>query len=387
MKKILHLGLVCLLVSLFSIHSALAAETTQSFNTVIVPVSDQSSAEFKKALSQGFTEILIRLTGNTTVATLPMIKRTITHAQQYVQYYRYLSTTDSDNSPTASALHLQITFNIQAVRALLTQADIPIWSQNNRPTTLVWIKTIQDNHVQFLSSTVDDQLSSTLYSLSTQYGLPILLPAMDLQDIQLSTQFIDQGIQSQYSVVPNIDAIKEFMHRYRVNSILIGNITENTASHQLSSQWQLLFMHEMYQWSSLGDNSTDLIKQAFKNTINILTNYALNENGNSQEKIIFLRIFNVNNLGTYTELSKYIEQFNKIKQISLENLSQTSVTFKLTLTDDSSTKLIQYLSRNQELQFIKQENTPVTAKQQNVQNIIPTLYYDYGQTTTTQYQT
>ena len=125
----------------------------------------------------------------------------------------------------------------------------------------------------------------------------------------------------------------------------------------------------------------------FKNTINILVNYTSNENQTSGEKIIFLHIFNVDNLETYTELSKYIAQFNRVKNVSLENLSQTSVIFKLTLINNASTGLIQYLNKNRELHFIKQESTPFQAKQQDVQNIIPTLYYDYGQTITTQYQT
>jgi len=386
MKKFLRLWLAFSLLLFLSIHTALAAPATQTFNTVILPVSDQSNAEFKKALSKGFAEILIRLTGNTTVATLPALQHAAKNAKQYVQYYRYLSATDDDSSSTP-LLRLQINFNEQGIRSLLTQANIPIWSEDNRPKTLVWIKTTQNNHIEFLSSTIDDQISSAVNSLATQYGLPILLPAMDLQDIQLSEHFANQHTQQPYPIMSNIDTLKEFMHRYRVNSLLVGNINENTTSHQWKSQWRLLFMDKMYQWSSTGKSSTDLIEKAFESTINILVNYTSNENKNSGERIIFLHIFSVDNLETYTELSKYITQFNRVKHVSLENLSQTSVIFKLTLTNDTSTGLIQYLNKNQALHFIKQESTPFQAKQQDVQNIIPTLYYNYGQTITTQYQT
>jgi len=386
MKKFLRLWPAFLLLLFLSIYTALAVPATQAFNTVILPVSDQSNAEFKKALSKGFAEMLIRLTGNTNVTTFPALQRVTKNPQQYVQYYRYLPTTDEDTSSTPS-LRLQINFNEQAIRTLLTQANIPIWSEDNRPKTLIWIKTTQNNHAEFLSSTIDDPISSTVNFLATQYDLPILLPAMDLQDIQLSEQFANPYTQQPYPIMSNIDTLKEFMHRYRVNSILVGTINENTTSHQWESQWRLLFMDEMYQWSSTGKNSSDLIEKAFENTINILVNYTSNENQTSGEKIIFLHIFNVDNLKTYTELSKYIAQFNKVKNVSLENLSQTSIIFKLTLTNNTSTGLIQYLDKNRELHFTKQESTPFQVKKQDVQNIIPTLYYDYGQTITTQYQT
>lgn len=383
MKKFFRLWLI--LLPFFFIHSTLATPSTQAFNTVVLPVSDQSNTEFRKALSKGFTEILIRLTGNTNVATLPIIKGTIKHAQQYVQYYRYLSNTSNDTSSTTPSLQLQINFNMKAIRRLLTQANIPIWSQNNRPTALVWIKTIQNNHVEFLSNAIDDQIASTVHSLSAQYGLPVLLPAMDLQDIQSSAQSAEQNTQQQSQSISNLDMLQKLMHRYGVDLLLFGNINENTMSHRFKSQWQLLFMHEMYQWSTDGKAPTNLINKAFKNTINILANHTLNESGSVQKKIIFLQIFNVNSLETYIKLSKYIAKFSKIKQMSLENLSQHSVTFKLTLTCNFSNGLSQYLNKNHKLYFIKQDSTSLKANQQDVKNIIPTIYYNYGQTITTQH--
>ena len=383
MKKILHLGLACLLLSCLPILSVWAVPQTQSLNTVILPISNQSNVEVKKALSKGFTEILIRLTGNTRVTTLPPIKFAAAHARQYVQYYRYIS--KKDNAFTTTKRYLQINFNIQALQRLLTEVNIPIWSQGNRPTILVWIKTTQDHFIQFLSSVTNNQISSTVRALSTEYGLPILLPEMDLQDIQLSGELEDHKAQTLYNSASNFDTIKKYMNRYGVNAMLIGNISENITVHQSKGQWQLLFMHETYQWSNTGENLTNVIEKAFKNAVDILVKSTLYDQANLQGKTIFLRILNVDTLETYIQLSKYIKQFHTVKHVSLETLSKKSITLKVTLKSPALNGLIEYLNKNRNLHLITQNNKLAHNKQKNINDINPILYYDYGETITTQY--
>jgi hypothetical protein len=360
------------------------ASTTSSteLSLVTLPVSSRSATDFKKTLYTAFNQILVRLTGDTSIATLPEVQRIQSQAKQYVQYYRYVSTPTDSHTP--STLQLKIVFDIQGLQTLLQKINVPIWPQSDRPTPLIWLQFKRNDQVELLSSTMENDLTALFRSLSTQYAVPILLPSMDLQDLQLSPKVIDS---KHHQIIIDNDTLQSLMQRYLVKTTLIGSLSQSTASKIWNSQWQLSFMHETYQWTLKNTNLDEIIQQTFQNMINVLVNYTqTTEDVNaSQEKSVILHIYNVNNLQSYNQILRYIHQLNEVKQSSLQNVSQDTMTFKLTLSNSNVEKLITHLNQNNQLHFIRMQSMAIRLQKSNIQNLIPILYYDYGQTTTAEY--
>ena len=351
------------------------AESTK-FDTVTIPVKNQGTTGQKEALRQAFNQMLIRITGNTSIITLPSIQRVTPALMQYIRYYRYVSTKESPSNIST----LQVVFNIQAINRLLKKAGIAIWPRSERPTPLIWINLNQDKHIQLLSSTLANEITETLFALSKQYALPILLPLMDLKDIRLMPKIIDPQTNT---IVADSNALLTIKTRYQTKALLIGSFTAtNESLGSWNTGWQLSFMQEIYLWSITGDDLTRIIRQSFQNMINILVNYTLTTEDISRESTLLLHVQGINDLQAYTHISKQLKQINLVKRISLESLSSNAVTFRLTLSNGSTETFISELNQKKQFYFIKKQSMPTKSDKQNIQTLIPNLYYDYGQTTT-----
>ena len=136
-----------------------------------VSISSSSEDELKeKALIQ----VLIKVSGNTDIASLPETKALLQKTQQLVSQYGYQ--TDQNNK------YFSALFDQQKINQSLRDMQQPIWG-DTRPSTLIWL--ISGNQVvseQDIKLGADTAISQPLKQTEQSRGIQVQFPLMDLDD-------------------------------------------------------------------------------------------------------------------------------------------------------------------------------------------------------------
>ena len=232
---------------LLFIASLANATNVSGLNVAIVPVANTSASARQAVLSKALGQVLVKLSGNPTVMTVPAIQNALDNMDVLIQSYSYLDQKQSDGQ---GPLRLQVTFDQSALKQLLQRAGQAEWP-SNRPLTLLWIQILNGNDTSVLSNTNDVALSQEVQQAAKLRGIPILLPAMDLQD---------QSLVNEKTETFNQTLLKQVSDRYGTAAILAGNIQQNDG--QWEGSWLLLMNDTPYQWRNKAGSIDVLFRTA-----------------------------------------------------------------------------------------------------------------------------
>jgi len=324
------------------------------------------------------------MTGNPSIGTLPAIQNAKGGAKRYVQSFTYVTQTSPAKTPEGQSIQpaqlmLHVTFDKTALKQLIQQSGQTIWNPD-RPQTLVWIKIQKDGKTNILSNSENTKLTQAIHKLSDKRGLPFLLPEMDLQDVNTSQQILSGNKNPQF----NQAALQILAKRYQTKAVLAGYLTFNGMAGQWNSKWLLVLSNEPYQWNISDGQPKNVIKKALNNIVNtIATNFAVSNEAQVQHPVL-LQITNVPDLKTYVNLTEFLKNLDSVQQVTMQNMTQDTVVFKLEVADTDSA-LLQNIKKNKRLHFIS-ENTSTPSQNVDKQNqqMIPAFYYQYGNSLLTQ---
>lgn len=301
----------------------------RDLNVAEVAIKDQSDQSFQQILPQSISQVLIKLSGNPGVVTLPQIQNAIQTPQPYIQSYGFFTRVNSQGLTQTFA---KITFDKKGLIQLLRQAGQAVWGKN-RPLILVWLKNGVGESSSIVSSGDNDDLNAALMNNANRRGLPIILPDMDLQDQEYINTSMEQAFDPQ-----KLQAVE---HRYQVNIILAGNIQPG-ANNGWQGQWYLLFYGQPFQWDNTAADPDTLISKAIDNTANILANQLATINNQNLETTVKMEITGVNNLSDYVKVIKYLKNLSLVSNINISNMENNSLILDVT-TVGGSEKLMSSL--------------------------------------------
>lgn len=163
--------------------------------------------------------------GNAGIMTLPVIRDALLKINNYVEKYSYLAKADEK---VGQHLLLRVVFNKWAMRHLLDNANQAIWS-THRPLTMILVSVPNGSQSETLSSESQDPTIRTIKQVTFLRGLPIIFPAMDLED--------QTNVAQSTSTLLSNPQLETILQRYGVDSILAGAVVD--ANGQLQAEWQL----------------------------------------------------------------------------------------------------------------------------------------------------
>ena len=99
------------------------------------PVTDEASETRNGALKLMLADVLIRVSGNTSIASQPAAKAVLDAAPSLVQQYRYET---GQQGETVERV-LWARFEQGSVERMMREQGLPVWSQ--RPRVLLWLAT------------------------------------------------------------------------------------------------------------------------------------------------------------------------------------------------------------------------------------------------------
>lgn len=170
--------ILCVLVLLPLVKSH--AQKTVDIYILDELVVNQSPEVRRKAASEALKTVLIRLSGDNKINQSPKLKSAINNATDYLDRYSYQSTDKTLTIAGAkqSATLLSMQFSANALKALLKQSALPIWSES-RPEVLIWAASDRRGK-KYVGN--NSSMAKSLRSGAATRGLPIIFPVLDLED-------------------------------------------------------------------------------------------------------------------------------------------------------------------------------------------------------------
>ena len=181
--------LFIILISLLATKS-FAAEVANLYQSHI-PVISQSEQERQYLAPQVLRRVILKVVGDRSALDVIDLDPILGRANKLVQRFQYQRMNEINKDLTKpDRLALLLTFNEVTLKELLTNLGLPTWSRT-RPDVLIWLALDDGQHRTIIGTEgIEYHIPILLKKAAEMRGLPIFIPAMDLQDHAL-VKFID----------------------------------------------------------------------------------------------------------------------------------------------------------------------------------------------------
>ncbi len=346
----------------FLLCSVLAtAQSVADLTVGQVAVADRSQASLTKVAPQALEQVLVKMSGNPSIATNSVVQSAMTQADQFLQTFSYVPQSVEGHEQ----LMVAIRFDKRALATLLRQANQAVW-RANRPVTLAWINLDEDNNNPDTVLSSDEQVPSViaLRHDADQLGLPLLLPTMDLQD----QSYINDNSNMPFDVSKLAQASK----RYHVKSVLAGNIS-SAVDGSWQGQWMFILKGQPHQWNTVGATPQVVINQAMQDMDSIMSSQLAVRDNTALQSRVALQVTGVSTLDDYAVVMNDLKQLNIVAHIGVAELDGATMKLKLNVVGGKQA-LLTALSHNTDLSNLTQP-TVTTADSSD-------LYYQFQTNTT-----
>ncbi|WP_304985555.1 DUF2066 domain-containing protein [Coxiella-like endosymbiont] len=282
-----------------------------------IAVSDQSHQTFQKSLPQALEQVLVRMSGNVGIMTLPVIQDVLPKINNYVEKYSYLTKADEKGG---QQLLLRVVFDKRAMKHFLENANQAIWSAR-RPLTIVWVSVPNGSQSETLASESQNPTIRTIKQVAFLRGLPIIFPAMDLEDQTSVAQSTSTLLSN-----PQLQIISQ---RYGVNSILAGAVVVD-ANGQLQGEWQLFLNGTPYEWQTTGTDVTQVITNGIDRAADMMANqFATFVDGKGMENLITMEVTGVQTLNDYVHVVSLLKHLSPVMKVSVSDMNADMLLLKI----------------------------------------------------------
>ena len=292
------------------------AEAVNDLNVASVQVANASPAERERVLPSALGQVLVKISGNPSVMTLPVIQNSSSNINGLIQSYSYSTRSDANGH---AQLMMQVTFDKNGLITMLQKAGQAIWS-SDRPMTLVWLNIQNGADTNVLSNTDDTPLLRALQKDAEMRGVPILLPAMDLQD----QSFINTNKAESF----DIPKLQQATQRYAAKSILAGNIS-GTADDRWHGQWLLLVNGVPYRWENTAPDLNNAIAGAVTDMANLMANQLAVVNDKDLRSDVTMEVKDVSDLGDYAKVLNTLRHLSPVAQVTVKDMTGSELLLQI----------------------------------------------------------
>ncbi len=381
--------LVVVLSHLFSLPKVSAVEVKNLYNAKVI-VNSQTDSERKRALQQAMRAVVLKVGGQQELLSNSTIKKGLRNYSRYVANYRYQRKSDKTE--------LLVTFDEGKINQLFEQASAPIWG-SLRPQILLWLveenglhrTTISNATYSSFSDNTTSQVSynfpMSVENFSTLRGLPILMPLMDLTDMNTISTF---DVWGRFA-----EQVQAASQRYNPESIIIIRLSNSSLvpeqeyyeeieacllcqnkAQSYALDWSFIADAQGYNSDNIGAQifgeisygtaPDELLEQALSIISDkIYQKYALNS---GVDKDYVIDVANISSLQNFIEVERFLEQLSSVKSVKLLKASGNNRRFELALKS-SGQAFLALLKLNQQLDHF------VDPLAEKVVDAVPVFYW------------
>lgn len=313
-----------MLVSVLMASSA-NAETIDNLYQVSVPVASQSGKELRRASSEGLATAFVRVSGNAAAVNEPGVRQAIRSAQKFTRQFRYeskqlLPAIESvEDQETVEQIIAVLDFEPELVNKTLREAGLALWSAN-RPSVLVWMAIGDADGRRFVGTETDAQIVTAINESATRRGLPVKLPALDLEDMVALT--VDDVWQM------NASSVLSAAERYGADSLLIGKVSQLSNGEWLGS-WQFLLNSQRVLLDGQATNAEDYIATGLDQVAELLARQYAIVPADITSGGILLRLSGINSFVDYARAIAYLESVSAVHHANVVSIEGDDLIIRL----------------------------------------------------------
>jgi len=371
---------ILLISSLFSVK--LAALEVNDLYQASVDVDSQARDLREQAIKSALSGVFLKVGGKKSVLSHEVLIKATKRASRYVSQYRYQRKDDQ--------LSIVVSFNEGQINQLFEQANLALWG-SLRPQVLLWLIDEQGASRSIVASTADSILPESISDFSTQRGLPIIMPLMDLTDNeqvaindfwqyfpeqvqQASMRYFadtvvvmrlsDSSLLMQENEFSDSNSTTNLSNSSDNNQALsdtpVGSTEDNTADNTVCEplceqeeldiprvlDWRVYTQGAIYTQQYQGLNKVDLINQGLSDITELI--YQSYASLASTERDFIIDVKNVTSLREDSKLFDFLSDLSGVKTITLTSAKGDVRRFKLDLTG-SKASLLASLKLNKKL--------------------------------------
>ncbi len=267
-----------------------------------------SAADFDEALSI----VLVKVTGRPDAGAPAVRSSLFSNSSAIVQQFSVLE----DGLA-------RIEFDPKAIRGALDRASMPVWGED-RPLVAVWLAVdAGGGRRQIVSGDAvnskdgADQLGQIVVEAADQFGLPVVMPLVDANDLS-KVSFSDLWGDFRQ---PVIDASK----RYGAEAVLIGR-TRSLDPEAQGVRWTLVTANEQAAWQG------DIISGPAETAIFLARRQATFADSAGRLRLM---VTGIDSLDKYGRVTTYLKSLGIIETVSVGHLAGDSVEFDLVVRGDA----------------------------------------------------
>lgn len=170
-----RIAALALLLPALLLGSPVPAAEVSGLYEAVVPVVGQSAGERARAVTEGFRQVLVKVSGQRSVLALPALQAEFARADSLLGSFSYEAPVarlpGQPQDPVLGALRIRLKFDPASVRAALLRARAPVWGAS-RPPVHLWVVRGDAGLLAMGTPQAD-----TLIDAAGLRGLPAVLPS------------------------------------------------------------------------------------------------------------------------------------------------------------------------------------------------------------------
>ena len=293
-----------LFVLLLSLYAATVAATpVKDLYVVQVPVENQDREVRLEALKQAFEEVLVRVTGDGSVAGNPEAEALLRMAPSFVQRFRYLRP-EAPQQEEAPAWMLRVVFDGRRIERALSERGLPVWGRD-RPAVLAWVAVLDGGRRYLIGEQSHEPEREVLRDEARRRGVPLMFPLLDLQD-QRQVRIADLvgGFEEP------IDAASQ---RYASDAVLIGTVRRAGAA--WLGRWRLREGDETARFESTADTLEGVLRQGIDGAASWLASWHARTAFAGSGEGVLLQVQGVAGLADFVRLRDYLAGLDGVEAV------------------------------------------------------------------------
>ncbi len=312
---------------LFALILAIAAPSASAAVDLFqarVPVADQTEPARVSAVTEAFTAVLIRATGDARIAELPDARALIEKAAAYLQGSGY--------EQKGETLLMRATFDGRALTAALQAGGLPMWSAN-RPTHLLWIG-IDGAEPQILNRDNTETLAP-LREAAEARGVPLTLPRGDAADLD--------AVKPADVFVGEADGLLRASRRYATDQIV--TVWVSSSGPRWNANWSLLSGKGVTrQWQSAGDSAETTLAAGVQALADFeAQQFAIRSANTAAAAETTVEVDGIQTLADYARALNYLKKLDLAKNVQVASMEGSRVRFRLR-SEGSETQLARVIA-------------------------------------------
>ncbi|MCS5708788.1 DUF2066 domain-containing protein [Candidatus Berkiella cookevillensis] len=282
-------------------------EISQNLYQAVIVAPSRDEAQRIALFQEGMRIIFKRIAGTEDVLKLPAVEQALKNASAYVERYDYHGD------------QLRVIFSAQMMNDLLFKNGYALWGQK-RPTLILWLAMDENNKRYIMGEQSNPDLHAMLLDFAQERGLPLVLPVMDLTDMQ------NVSVSDIFSNFPSV--LTGASSRYGANAILVGKMIKKPQGWE--AQWQILIDSYHREWVMQSADFNDLLQKGLTSVISDLQGrYGIKQQDTAFSKSLLIGVKGIQSSRDFSRAESYLNGLEQVKGVTVRQVFANGVIFEV----------------------------------------------------------